>query len=334
MNGLPSFYDLANMAKPTMMPKANSPVSGMMYGQDMGRQDQFLQRAAMAAQLQARMAAMDAEEKSAGHEGRMAETRVKSATAMDDEAQLPAILAGRRSKRDADTAKSNTNKIQEEIEGIAPWIDSWSKASPEDKGMIQEMMREQGVTIGSRKLGDMKPQDLDRAMTLFRVARENSPKLTGIQMQQAGANTRKEMELKSKERLDGLKAQLRLKIEKDKRDNKKLTLNQYVTEILQNAVENGDMTPKQVVEYQRDLMTYGEEVDIAKAPGVASIEGGQVVRKKPVAPTKPSVPNITAKETPEKKKPIDNLTKGKVYKNAEGKRAEYLGDGKWKILDK
>jgi hypothetical protein len=283
--------DLLTATKPTMMPSAPSPVHGLMYGQDMARNDDVIRQAGTLAQLQAKMQAMEAEEKAAGHEGRMATARVGNATAIDDESQLPSIIEGRRTKRDAGITDDKRKMFEDELETIAPWIDAWAKATPEDKQFIQEQMQMDGAKFGKRKLGDLPPEQLDKAMKMFGIARNESQKMKIERMKQEGLDRRASAANTSREKIAAVRASVQQALAKAKSEGKPpSSMSALVAGIMKDAIAKGDMTGEQAIDFYAEFAAYGADAGIAKAPPAVSIEGGKIVKTPAKAPAKPTNP--------------------------------------------
>lgn len=286
------YFDLARLAAP--QPKSGG---AWMRGQDLARQDGFIRQAQALAALNARMQAMDAEEKAAGAPGRLAKTRLEGALAEDDMADLPNILRTRREKRGAEDAKHNATRLQEQIKGIDQWVRAYEGAAPDQKGMIHRLLREEGVTIGKRRLGDMSPQEFDMTMRLFREAQKRSEALDKEKIKQDGATQRMKEGLDSKQKLAILKSRLDVEKNQALQSNKPMTMDQLTASVLGKALAAGEITQEELVQYHMDIKTYGADAGIAKAPPRTTLEDGKV-KKVPVTPP------------PEPKNPLAGKGKG------------------------
>ncbi len=311
--------DLMSATQPQMMPNAPSPLAGLMYGQDKARNDSALAQGATLAALQAKMAAMDAEEKAAGAPGRMSEIRVKNAEGADDESQLGSIIAGRRQKRDTGMESDKAKQIQDQLKGIAPWVDSWQIAKPEDKVTIQQMMRDNDVSFGNKKLGEMDPQELDKAMGMLAAAKDNSEKMRVEAMKQSGATERAKLNIAGRNDVANLKAKLAEKL-RSMPQAKDKSVDNVVADILKKPAKDRTDDELEVMDFYAHIKTYGADSATARAPGTAKIdEKGNVVRDKP---TPPPAPRVSGGEAAKFKV-------GDVKTDKNGVTATFMG-GDWK----
>lgn len=210
------FATLAQLSKPQMMPNAPSPIAGLMYGQDMARNDQALAGATQQAELNARMEAMKAEEAAMGQPGRLADINLKNASSQDNldaysqggmgrdlafggmenkaleqEAQLKKILApyfNALGGKDEDKARTAYEELIAKV--------------PKFKNIPFEKMRK---TAQAEQYGqtEASPAQINK-VNLEEVKGENS--YAREYLKQQGANTRQERELIMKREVAKLKA--------------------------------------------------------------------------------------------------------------------------------
>jgi hypothetical protein len=337
MNGLPSFLDLAQASKPQMMPNSPSVGAGLAYGQDQGRHDAFLRQSTGLAGLQAQMAAMQAEEQAAGNPGRMAGIRTKNALAADDEAGLPQTLEARGMGRENAIGAERQKKIQEAMKELEPFVNAWSTSDEPGKKELHEIMKEQGVQFGSRKLGDMPIEQLDTTMRALRKAQEQSMPNVMKQREIEGKDRRADVAAASREKIAEARMRLQVAIQNEKNNRNPRTINELTARFLDKEVQEGRLNARDVIKFYAEQSTFGARAATERQPGTAAIKDGKVVRTRPTSPPIPSVPGTDedvgggAPPAPEAKK--DKFKAGVVYTDSKsGKKAKYLGDGKWEAV--
>lgn len=256
-----------------------------MYGMDMARNDNFLGNAAGLAQLQAKMAAMDAEEHAMGGPGRMVDIRTKNTLSMDAEAGLPDTLEQRGMARKNAISAERQKKIQEGMKEMEPFINSWAGAKDEDKPSLYEMMKDQDVGFGDKRVKSMSFQDTDAMMKALRKAQEMGLGHVAKMAEIEGKNQRVAATNTSREKIAQMKAELAAAIQNSKNDvaNAKLSLGQLHAKYIKAGVDSGKYTPQQAIDYMADLVAFPAQEATGRQPGKPALVGNKVVIQKPTA---------------------------------------------------
>lgn len=173
------FQNLAQIATPRMMP--NAPIgagftAGYDYNQQQQRQQGYLDQAANSASVKARMDAMEAEEKTAGHQGRLDDLALKGTMSQDALADSDTSVQAARAERKNKVGKAEVENMKNEIGKLSPYLNAWEKADPDQKVQFLQIMKEQGAKFGNTVIGDLPIEKADMLMKSLRQAQANDPK--------------------------------------------------------------------------------------------------------------------------------------------------------------
>lgn len=172
----------------------------------------------------------------------------------------------------------------------------WDKAkSPEEKNIVQEMMRSEGATFGKLRLGELPPERADMVMKALRQAQVNDAKQAQVEATNAskekiaaGHDATTRYVADSRERLGKALEAARSRIAADKRP---------LLESILTKVKDGEEISDEEIQVANILLSIksqAAEVRGAGLPGTIDFKDGKVVR----TPAKLPEPPRLKKEAP------------------------------------
>ena len=206
------FSTLAQIARPQMMGNAPSPIAGMLYGQQMAQQNNFLAQAAEEAKMKAAMEAMKAGEFSLGQPGRLANIDLANETG---QAQLEDFRANGRE----DMMRERAIKELKAADGFLNAV-----AAAKDESEVAEILKNAGqygnTKVRGKDLSQLDPASAKKLADLYTQGQVNTPahrqkkeieetkgeyRLLDRQFKEAGANTRQEKMIFARKELEKAK---------------------------------------------------------------------------------------------------------------------------------
>lgn len=298
------FFDLARLAKPTMMP--NAPIgagfsSGVDYNQQQQRFDSAMGQATGLAELRAKMEAMDAEEKSMGAPGRRAKIGLGNLEAEDALADSGTILEGNRQERKNKVDKGKIAEMKASIEKLEPLLNGWDKATSAEKILRKQQAKDMGAVFGKTKLGELDDATFENTMSSLWKAhvmdkRYAEKEMEQIQGKQKPAETR--ADAAKSIAADKNKLAIILKRMGIDASSAKFSLENVVAPIAQKYAKGGTLTEDEdnLLSYYTKLKTFGTEGRVATAKPTVGVVNGRVTQTPAVAPEQPTLPKKEPKE--------------------------------------
>lgn len=172
------YGNLAQLTAPRMMGHAPSPMAGLLYGQDMVRNDQALKQAAGLAQMDAMQKAAAAGEWQRGAPGREALQDVTNSMAVNKRANLGTILNQQDDDIAAGGVDSRRKRLQAELKKFEPYADQWVNSDSDDhkQGIRRMMDRDSVILPNGKRASDLSNEQLDRIFKSIRKAEVNTAK--------------------------------------------------------------------------------------------------------------------------------------------------------------
>lgn len=297
--GMPSFLDMAQASRPQMMGNAPSVVAGGMYGQDMRRHDEFLQKAAMLAQIKAKLQGQHADEMGAAAPGRMDKIMVDNALNRQDRNDIGTLTDNRAFKNSQDGEDRRTKAREAAMKEFGPYADAWGSENA-DKPSIRQAIRDADIRWGKSHTSDIPDDKLDAIMNMVSEARKNDPAMRKAQIAADAKTDSASILSANRLTIQGMKDKLAVALARYKAENKAST--EDPVKAIQRKWSKGEqLTPSEegVLNWNAMLKTYGPEAGVAKTPGKLTLDSkGGITESKPVAPPRPTVDAAMGKTPP------------------------------------
>lgn len=174
----PDYDTLARLQQPQMMPNAPmgaGGMAGMMYYRDKEDQQDTLAKLSQVSDMKAQMLRGEMDEHNAGAPGRMADIGLKNVMSTGALNNAPTALESQRNESETKASTTRTAKQQALIEEATPFANQWVQAKDkESKDLLREMWKQQGVTIGGKKIDEIPDSHMDKLMSMSYESHVNS----------------------------------------------------------------------------------------------------------------------------------------------------------------
>lgn len=309
------YGQLAQLARPQMMGHAPSPIHGFMYGQQVGKFNDFLAQAGNQAKLQAMLAEMKANEYMQGAPDRKLESDLSRE-------QNTLKLEDLRKNGRSDLERK---RMIADAEAASDFLSQLAKAKNlEEVVEIQSNAAQIGPsTIGGKDIAKLPPEKAKLLADRWWLNKTRTPKhqqdMEKEGLKQANLNARTQAGIASREKIAQARAHLATRMAEIKtleKDKKPLSAENLLTKYLMEMVAEGRISEAEVAQKLYDMKTGPKATDVARAETLKGMGVNVEIPETKPLPIKPkATASVKAKPLP---KTEAEAVDGEIYQTSQG----------------